>query len=381
MISKSVEFRDFNGTRYHNLEGLFRGDLARTDSAQEARAPGVGPRGLLVLKRRGRVVKVRHTHLGRLDPEGLGDLSSLADAAARHGARWIAVADGEALEEINEAASATLRVGHDMVDLALALLGEFETQIEKGRVSIWPNLFEGVRLPSRNALRRLFDVVLPPGTTFLLYIFDGEALWAEIICARGEHQIMVIAGHDALECGPPPWRWRDEYKMLLTASAERFGPPALGIFLSLDAAREILSGSWGGGELPKALARKELIFDPLPPWLAGPLGVMAIRDAVQVGRKARGRLVDKVAPRGMGARLAGRVAGRVADKVKSSIGDRLRNAVPLDRVEQTVNKLRSKADLGEILGFDPFVLAGNLLELARPQHEESREEMSAADDS
>lgn len=381
MISEAVEFRDFDGARYYNLARLFRGDLSQTGPGNEAPSFVVGPRGLLVLKRRGQIVKVRHTHRGRLDPEELGELTSLAETATRHGARWIVVADGEALEEVNETASSTLGVGHDMVDLVLAVLESFASQLEAGRVTIWPNLFEGVRVPSRDALRRFFDTVLPPGTTFLLYVFDGQALWAEVICARGDQGIVVIAGHDALECGPPPWRWREEYKQLLTASAERFGPPSLGIFVSLEAAREILLGSRGGGELPRAMARRALIFDPLPPWLAGPLGIMAVRDAVQVGRRAKDRLVDKVAPRGLGATMASRVAGRVADKVRSSIGDRLRQAVPLDRVEQTVSKLKSRADLGEILGFDPFVLGGNLLDLVRSQAPETGTSSLTTDDS
>ena len=349
MLSERVEFRDFDGERLGNLSRLLPG---------VSRLVGPGPAGLIVLRRDGRVVKVLHTHRGRLEPGPSADATSLCEAATGVGARWAIAADLDALAAANEAASARLVLGCDPIELALEVARALSDQAAAGAFELWPPIFDGVRIPSRDDLERLFDTVLPTRSSALVYVFDGTDLFAEVICVRGARDITTIAGHDALRSGQAPRRWREGYGQILDAARRELAPPSIGIFVARETLQRLLAPVQDG-ELPRALARRDLIFDPLPTWLAGPLGVLAARDVVEAGRRAGERLISRVRPDGLGAVIAGRVAGR------------LRRALPIERVGRTVDKLRRTADLSELIGFDPFVLGARLVELLRPDDDPS----------
>ncbi len=364
MFSESIEFRGFDALRWARL--------ARLIDDEHRRPLPPGPPGVLLLRRGGRVVKALHTHRGRLPVAELSVMETLHETARAISARWVISVDLDAVEAVVEEAAATFQVGGDLLDLALALGAAAERERDAGRLEIWPDLFEGVKQPSREALDKVFDIILPPRTSAMVYLFDGQELAAEIICARGPKEIVLIGGHEALETGPPPRRWREDYRRLLEAAERTFGKPSLGVFMSLDSATALLQGR---DELSGALARRDLILDPLPLWLAGPMGVVAVKSVVDVGLRAGAQIAERAKPSGLAGRLAGRVAGKVAGRVKrrlddrlrqvEHVGERLRQAGAFDRVEQTVGKLRAKTDLNEILGFDPIVLGRRVGELLR----------------
>jgi len=221
---------------------------------------------------------------------------------------------------------------------------------------IWPDIFKGIRPPTREVLERVFDVVLPPKTSALFYVFDGTELFAELLVVRGASQLILIAGHDALDIGPPPRHWQEGYKDLIKACTERFEQPSVGVFVS----RRAFVGLFREEvKLSDAMARKELILDPLPLWLAGPLGLTALRDVVEVGRHATSQMIERFAPYGLGARVAGKMAGRL----KQAIGDRVRDRAPIKKAEASWARLRQQTNLSEILGFDPTILIERLKKL------------------
>lgn len=350
MIADHVEFSGFDPERVANLLDL----AGRGPAGPEALLPG--PPGLLVLKRGSRALKLVHTRTGRLGPAGVDLSAGLETLGRARGARWVLAAEEEAVNRATEEASGRLSPGADIVDFGLELGRALLSELEGGGIDLWPPLFDGVRVPARRDLERALDVVIPPRSCVLFYVFSGGTLHAEAICARGDRQIETIAGHGALGI-PVPARWRDEHRVLLEAAGRRFGPPALGVFASLDAVRALARGEVEAGELPRLAARKELIVDPSPPWLAAPLGLAALRGAVEVGKRAGERLAKRADPTGLGARLASRVGG--------ALRDRLRGSAVVERVEQRVGSIASAADLSEHLGFDPFVLAGRVAALLR----------------
>jgi hypothetical protein len=354
MIADRCEFRGFDAERVANLI-----DLAAPPGAARGSAIVAGPPGLAVLREGNRVRKAVHTVRGRLDPDqvrlgGSHDLGSLARA---HGAKWVAVADAEALVAAHERASAALRPGCDLVDVGLEVGRAYVAELERGGVALWPDLLEGVTIPRRGNVEKALDVVLPPRTASVFYVFDGSRLHGELICARGDRQIEVFAGHDALGVGAPPARWKDEHKRLLEAVERRFAKPSVGIFVSLDTARAAARGQITSSEVPRLARRKDLIIDPLPPWLAAPLGLVAVKGAVEVGRKAGERIAKRVDPTGLGGMLAGKVGGALKNRLK-------RTAVA-GKVEETLGTISAKADLSEHLGFDPFVVSARFLALWR----------------
>jgi hypothetical protein len=394
MIDDDVRFRDFQPERLLRLTRLamVRGEAGGT-------RPAVPP-GILVLRDdAGRPVKALHSIEGRVDPHSLvsisnvpfpasssrqppvsslqsaaeptivGDASELDDLgrfAASRRLRWVVDCRLSSLEEVIESASAALRPGEDLVQVGLCLARAAEAEVKAGRIRIWPDLLEGIAVPSRKALDRVFDIVLPPSTCALLYVFDGPALHAEVVVARGPRGVRSISGHDALEAGPPPRRWREKYREVLEAAETKLGPPSLGVFVELGAVRAMIGGSQPGA-FTRALASKDLIIDPMPLWLAGPVGAAAVHDAVEVGRQARAQLDGVLESSRLGRLWArsggGALAGRLAGQIRGAVGEKLRDAAPLRHVEEKLDHLRHKVDLAEVLGFDPFTVAERLAAL------------------
>ena len=121
------------------------------------------------------------------------------------------------------------------------------------------------------------------------------------------------------------------------------------------------------GAFTRALASKDLIIDPMPLWLAGPVGAAAVHDAVEVGRQARAQLDGVLESSRLGRLWArsggGALAGRLAGQIRGAVGEKLRDAAPLRHVEEKLDHLRHKVDLAEVLGFDPFTVAERLAAL------------------
>ncbi len=353
MISETAQFRDFQGERLHRFSTL---------------VPKRSGDGLVVLSDDGeQIVKALHTSRGRIDPKSLREcsLDDPAGLAEATKVGWVVVAEVSSIASIHEAASAKLKPGEDLVEVGLCLARAASEEAKAGRLRYWPDLFEGLELPSRRTLDRVFDTLLPPETCVVLYIFDGSELYTEAIVSRGEHEIEAIVGHEVLDMGPPPRRWREDYKEILTKTEEKLGPPILGVFVSLDTVHKILDAD-RPGELARAMTRKDLIFDPLPFWLAGPIGAVAVRDAVSVSRKAGAQIAEKLDGGGLGGRLAkrgGKLAGKLAGRVKGRLGGKLRSASPFRKMEEKAKDLRKQADLQEILGFDPFKVGDRFIKI------------------
>lgn len=353
MFAEDTQFRDFQGERLRRFASLI---------------PQRSGDGLLILcDGEDRVLKAHHTSSGRVDPESLKAtaLDDLAPLAESEKVGWIVLASTSALASLNEAASAALKPGGDLVDVGICMARAAVEEARAGGIRYWPDLFEGLELPSRTVLDRVFDTLFTPETTALLYIFDGSELYTEGIVLRGKTDIEAIVGHEALAAGPPPKRWREDYKEILKQAEKKLGAPSLGVFVSLDAAQSILAGK-RPGELARAMARKDLIIDPLPFWLAGPIGAVAVRDAVSVGRRASAQIAERLDGGGLGGRLAkkgGKLAGRLAGRMKGKLAGKLKEATPLRKVGRKVEDLRKQADLQELLGFDPFKIGTRLMKI------------------
>jgi hypothetical protein len=348
MISDRIELRGFDEERLANLVGL-AGTPGRGSSA--AWAPG-----LVVVRSGHSVVKALHTTRGRLDPAAVSLDLDLPALASGHAARWVVVAEVAALGDAFEATAGRLMPGCDLVELMLELVRSLGAEVEAGRVAMWPALTEGVTVPDRSSVERAFDLVLPPQRSALLYVFDSDALHAEVICVRGLRDVELLAGHDALGVGPPPRDWRGRHKEVLDAIARNMEPPAVGAFLSLDAVRSLRDGLAPAG-LSALVRSRELIIDPLPLWLSAPLGLAAARGALEAGRRTGSRLARAMDPHGRGARLADRLASAVKARVRSS--------EVAGQIEGAITQIGAGADLTSLLGFDPFALAGRLSALLR----------------
>lgn len=371
MLSERIEFRDIDGVRFTRLSRLLW-----SSESEPPRPPPI----VLFLRRGAQIVAVLHTRRGRvpLEEVGEGDLEAMTK---RLEARLGVSVELDAFRRIHESASGATFIGDDLADLILNLVVAGEREKIAGDLELWPDVFEGIKPPTRRALQQVFDTILPANSSILFYVFDGTSLDSEIIISRGERDIVLIGGHDSLQMGPPPRQWRRDYRRLLEAAERRVGGAALGVFVEKETALAVIRGE-PRGDISKALGRRDLIIDPFPVWLAGPLGAAAMKSVVSAGRRAGEQLVERVKPKGFAGRLAGRMAGKVAGRVRSRVSEGLKRTGAAERVEQTVGMLKKRVDLGDFLGFDPFRLGrriGEVFGASRSGADDAEDEGSSRD--
>jgi hypothetical protein len=119
---------------------------------------------------------------------------------------------------------------------------------------------------------------------------------------------------------------------ILKEAAQRMAPPSVGVFADEAALRRVVFGTEPAA-LPRALASRDVILDPLPPWLAVLLGVDTAAKAAGTARSVLRRLD----PFGLAERID---LGRLGDRARRRLGAEF----PLPR----------------ILGFDPLAVIDRL---------------------
>jgi hypothetical protein len=142
-----------------------------------------------------------------------------------------------------------------------------------------------------------------------------------------------VTGHDALGgIAVRGTHWKTAVPRILQEAGQRLAPPAVGIFADESALRRIVFGTESSA-LPRALATRDVVIDPLPPWLALLLG---LDTAAKAAGTARG-LLRRFDPLGLADRFD---VGRVAGVIQKRLG--------------------AENPFARLLGFDPFAILARL---------------------
>lgn len=295
--------------------------------------------GLVLLTRAGRPVALADARRGFLPWPAWLSRDAAVDAVAlrrlrrEHRATWAVAGGAPALARLDAALSRAFDPASDLSAGLLPLAHEVRAARVAGELLFSPALLEEVPIPSVSQVRSAFDLVLPDDRTALVYAFDTHGLSFGLIAEKRRGELVRVAGHDALGgIAVRGTQWKAAVPRILQEAAQRFAPPAVGVFGDEAALRRIVFGT-GSAALPRALAARDVILDPLPSWLAVLLGLDTAAKAAGTARS----LLHRFAPPGLAERLD---PARLAGELQKRLG----TENPLTRA----------------LGFDPFAVLARL---------------------
>lgn len=201
----------------------------------------------------------------------------------------VIVLERDALADLFTLIDRELDFDADYVAQGLAMLRATKQLAGAG---IWsePRLLEIVPAPPFEALQRTFDLLVPDDASLIAYVFedDHSDVHASIIATKAAGHIDAVATHKALEDALPGPRlarnWRAQHKRVLELTADRFGKPAVGVFLDRRTYYRILTGPTD--TLTRELRARNVIIDPAPAWLLGMLGGATVAAVATRGARA-----------------------------------------------------------------------------------------------
>lgn len=321
MISADLRFEGFDARSWTHLMSLFAPTVVGRMSLEgwSDDAPEADPaddtevhRGLLVIvvDDRDRVLKAFHTERGRirsLSYEGPEHLEALCDAyAARRG---VILREG-VLEEVAERLAGRLERGMDYVTQLLVALRTLREVTEAGLLHTWPAPPSPLPIPTARMVRRALDTVLPDGRAMVSVLWHRGTVWTGLVLRRWAGSIDLVAGPDLIArwTGPLGGDWRRDYRVVSDAVTRAVAPVHLGLFSEATTVRGLLrsddAGAWA-----RAVAVRDVILHPAPPYVAVALGA----DAVRAAAKETARLLGGIDALGTLAPVATYVRGRVAE--------------------------------------------------------------------
>jgi hypothetical protein len=264
MLTKDVRFEGFTAEDWSRLLAL--GKKPGEPNVQGSRG------GLLVIHEGGRIRKLFHTSLGRLDKDADTWPTPLATLAAKHGARWVLAVPTNGFEKLAERWGERARQADDIFSQARRLIDLMRELTTEGVVELWPNHLDRWVLPPWPILGNTFEAAFPPGHLALLAIFDHGELWTSIAIERSQGGVNRIVGPDDLRphLSFLSGDFRRDYRYALGAAQEQWGPIAFGAFSELSILRELQNEKTWAAWL-RAIAVRDIVFTPPKGSLASPL--------------------------------------------------------------------------------------------------------------
>lgn len=321
MIHPALRFEGFDAASWTNLISLFAPNVVARLASEgaDSDAPELeeherGRRGrgalIVVLDDQDRVIKAFHTVYGRVEGlawRGPGELEALA---REHGARrCVALREG-VIEEIAERVARRLDRDEDYVAQWLLVARTVREMSEAGLLHSWPRPLAAVPVPTAAMVRRALDTVLPEGHAMVLVVWNRAALWTALVLRRQPGGIDLVAGPDLIArwTGPLGGDWRRDYRIVSDAVAASVAPVHLGVFTELSTLRGLLRSA-DPGAWARAVAVRDVIVHPTPPYVAVALGADAVRAVARGSARWLGG-VDALATLAPVARY---VRGRIAE--------------------------------------------------------------------
>ena len=325
MIASDLRIEGFDARSWTNLISLFapavvqriqrepqESDAPEIEPESDAAEPEERPRGTLVIviSAERRVRKAFHTQRGRVRGIETVAEDALPELAARYGARQAIVIREGAIEEISERVAQRLERGDDYVAQWLVVMRTLREVIDAGIVQVHPRPFAALPIPTAGMVRRALDTVLPEDRALVMVLWSGHTPWTGVVLRRRRGEIDLVAGPDLIArwSGPLGGDWRRDHRFVSEGITRAVAPVHLGIYGEIGSVRRLLRtaepGAWA-----RAIALREVIVSPTPPYVAVAIGADATR---AVAKRAASRLggIDTLAQL---APLASYVRGRISE--------------------------------------------------------------------
>jgi hypothetical protein len=321
VISPHLRFEGFDARSWTNLLSLFAPglrdrmteepadtDVPETDVADADAGPELGT--LVILRADdGRVLKAFHTTRGRvrdLRYDGPQDLERVA--RAYHSRRAFELREG-VLEELAEELAQRLQRADDYATQWLVVARIIRELTEAGKIHSWPRPVADVPVPTAGMVRRAVDIVLPDEHALVVVLWEHGTPWTAFALRRRDGVIDLAAGPDLLLrwTGPLGGDWRRDHRIVASAITRAVAPVHVGLFAEARTIRELLRtpdpGAWA-----RAVAVRDIIIHPTPPYVAVALGADTARAVARTTARWLGG-VDALAPLApLGTYLRGRVS-------------------------------------------------------------------------
>jgi hypothetical protein len=285
VISEDFRFEGFDTRDYLNLLSLFRGQDAPSPAAG-ASFDAAQARGtlVLVLDADGTPCAALITGHGPVAPDDCsGD--DLAGVCERLGVARAVVLHEGAVEELTERAAQRLSFTADYAAQWLTLLAVARELEGEGKLCFWPPRTQ-LPLPTSNMLLRALDLLLPEDHVLLVALWEGDALWTACALHRRGGEIDRVAGPELVLdwTGPLGGDYRRDQRAMRRAVERALGTVHLGLFAQREAIEGLLRdprpGAWA-----RAVALREIIISPSPPYVHLAVGADAARAAGQRARE------------------------------------------------------------------------------------------------
>ncbi len=314
------------------FEGWSPVDWSRMLSALRGPLPASPRHGLVLVHDGARIRKALHTADGRLDPHAIGWPRPLEELAREQGVAFVWALRHGAVDELMERFGARVRRGEDMLDQAITLANALRELVDEALLEVHPRRFAQVPIPSRAVVDRTIDTLVPRGRCALLSLYDQGELHTAMIVRRADMQptrFDVVAGPGELRAkvGLVSGEFRRDYRFLLHAVEQMYGPVAVGLHADLPRFQALLAAA--PGDWARAVGLRDIVLSPVPAVLAIPLGVDATRGAAS----ALGRIARQIDPLGI-VGPAMRLFGKALPQLPPKPGDTFE---PLDLLRRWLN--------------------------------------------
>ncbi|AKF06011.1 hypothetical protein [Sandaracinus amylolyticus] len=299
MIAADLRVEGFDARSWTNLISLFapgvvtriQREPAPSDAPEldtkEAEDAGLSEQRstgslVIVISETGRVRKAFHSQRGRIRDLAQASPSELPMITERYRARRALLMREGAIEEIAERVAVRLERGDDYVAQWLVVARTIREVIDAGMIHVWPRPLAGVPIPTAGMVRRALDTVLPDDRALVMVIWSGSTPWTGVVLRRRRGEIDLVAGPDLIArwSGPLGGDWRRDHRFVSEGIARAVAPVHLGIYAEIGSIRRLLRsaepGAWA-----RAVAVRDVIVSPTPPYVAVAIGADAARAVAQ----------------------------------------------------------------------------------------------------
>jgi hypothetical protein len=260
----------FDSTSWARLLALFGAGVAEASAAQ---------RGTLVLveDESGAACAAFVTQRGGIDPAGYAGRADLPLLCERVGAQRAIVVKQGAIEELTERAVPRVLASENYAAQWLGLLSAARDLEREGALYFWPERGR-LPLPSPVVLARTVDTVLPDERALLAVLWDDAELWTALLLRRRGSELDLLAGPEYVldVVGPLGGDYRRDHRAVTRAVSAAVAPVHIGVFAQRRHFERLLRnpepGAWA-----KAVALREIIIDPAPPYVHVALAADALR--------------------------------------------------------------------------------------------------------
>ena len=278
MLTRDVRFEGWDSVSWLRLISLFaRPEVEKKESHRSG--------GVLAVHDGGRLRKLLHTRVGRLDPRAQPWPVTLEALAEKHGAAWAIAFHMGALDEVMERFGARARREDDLIVQALSLAQIAREMALEGAIEAWPTRLGAMRLPSAQVVTRAIESVCPVGRSVAGGLFEDGHLVTALVVRRRADGFDLVLGPDELvpSMGLLSGDWRRDYAHLARAVTATAGPLSAGVFTETRTLRRLLAdptpGTWA-----RAVLVRDVIVSPMSIAAALPIAIDAARGAFATAR-------------------------------------------------------------------------------------------------